>query len=93
MKKEPIDLSAADAKTPEPGRPLKPIKPKEEFSDKGIMPSDHPGINEMLKKGFKEIFGGEMQPAPAKRTLPSNKALFIVASEKYLGLGVNDGLE
>lgn len=75
--------------------PLKPIKPKEEFSDKGIMPSDHPGINEMLKKGFKEIFGGDMTgaKAPAKRTLPSNKALFIVASEKYLGLGFNDGHE
>lgn len=75
--------------------PLKPIKPKEEFSDKGIMPSDHPGINEMLKKGFKEIFGGDMTgaKAPAKRTLPSSKALFMVASEKYLGLGFNDGLE
>lgn len=71
--------------------PLKPA-PKEEFSDKGIMPSDHPGINEMLKKGFKEIFGGDMTgaKAPAKRTLPSSKALFMVTSEKYLGLGFND---
>ena len=81
--------------TPEPVEPPQPSKPKDEFSDKGIMPSDHPGINEMLKKGFKEIFGGDMTgaKAPAKRTLPSSKALFMVASEKYMGLGFNDGLE
>lgn len=78
--------------TTETAKPGHPPKPKEEFSDKGIMPSDHPGINEMLKKGFKEIFGGDMTgaKAPTKRTLPSSKALFIVASEKYLGLGFND---
>lgn len=84
--------------------PVEPAKPKEEFSNKGVMPSDHPGINDMLKKGFKEIFGGdiggaqrgavgrETVPAPAKRTLPSSKALFITASERYMGLGFNDEL-
>ena len=71
--------------------PVEPPKPKEEFSEVGVMPSDHPGINEMLKKGFKEVFGGEM-PAPAKRTLPSSKALFITASERYMGLGSNDSI-
>lgn len=82
-------VQATPVEPPKPAK--KDLKPKE-FSDKGVMPSDHPGINEMLKKGFKEIFGDDMKDssAPAKRTLPSSKALFIAASEKYMGLGFND---
>lgn len=77
-----------------PVEPEKKLKDNE-FSEQGVLPSDMPGINEMLKKGFKEIFGGDMTgaKAPAKRTLPSSKALFITASEKYMGLGFNDGHE
>lgn len=90
------DLELVARLEPVSGTPIEPAKPEplkdKEFSDKGVMPSDHAGINEMLKKGFKEIFGGELVPAPAKRTLPSSKALFITASEKYTGLGFNDGL-
>lgn len=84
------EVAPVQATPVEPAKP-EPLKDKE-FSDKGVMPSDHAGINEMLKKGFKDIFGGELVPAPAKRTLPSSKALFITASEKYMGLGFNDGL-
>lgn len=74
--------------------PVKPPAPEKKLKDKtfgeaGVLPSDMPGINEMLKKGFKEVFGQSM-PAPAKRTLPSSKALFITASEKYMGIGYND---
>lgn len=88
---EKAAVPAAPMSTPvEPPAPKKPLKEKE-FSERGVMPSDHPGINEMLKNGFKGIFGGEMLTGPKKP--PSYKGLLIQASEKYLGLGFNDGLE
>lgn len=75
-------------KAPEP--PKKEQELRKEFSEKGVMPSDHPGINEMLKKGFKEIFGGDLQQT--KRP-PSYPGLTRMADEKYRGLGFNDGCE
>lgn len=66
---------------------LEPALKKDEFSERGVLPSDVEGINEMVKRMFKEK-RDETKPAPVKPTSPAG--LLITASEKYLGLGYND---
>lgn len=67
--------------------PAAPVLKKDEFSERGVLPSDVAGINEMVKRMFKEK-RDEIKPAPAKP--PSHAGLLITASERYLGLGFND---
>lgn len=69
-----------------PAKPEPALK-KDEFSERGVLPSDVEGINEMVKRMFKEK-RDETKPAPVKPT--SHAGLLITASEKYLGLGFND---
>lgn len=69
-----------------PAKPEPTLK-KDEFSERGVLPSDVAGINEMVKRMFKEK-RDETKPAPVKP--PTYKGLLITASEKYLGLGFND---
>ena len=67
--------------------PAQPVLKKDEFSERGVLPSDVAGINEMLKRDFGRIFG-ETKPEPVKPK--SHAGLLITASERYLGLGFND---
>lgn len=69
-----------------PAQPEPALK-KDEFSERGVLPSDVEGINEMVKRMFKDK-RDETTPAPHKP--PTYKGLLITASEKYLGLGFND---
>lgn len=69
-----------------PAKPEPALK-KDEFSERGVLPSDVEGINDMVKRMFKEK-RDETKPAPVKPT--SHAGLLITASEKYLGLGYND---
>ena len=67
--------------------PAQPVLKKDEFSERGVLPSDVPGINEMVKRMFKEK-RDETKPEPVRPT--SHAGLLITASERYLGLGYND---
>lgn len=69
-----------------PAQPEPALK-KDEFSERGVLLSDVEGINEMVKRMFKDK-RDETTPAPHKP--PTYKGLLITASEKYLGLGFND---